>query len=41
MKIKKKSYREIASQFQIGKTAASSILKDGKKLRQEFELCKI
>ena len=33
----KKSCRE-ASQFQIGKTAASSILKDGKKLRKEFEL---
>ena len=35
----KKSCRE-ASQFQIGKTAASSILKDGKKLRKEFELFK-
>ena len=37
----KKSCREIAAQFQIGKTTASSILKDGKKLRQEFEFCKI
>ena len=32
--------REIAAQFQIGKTAASSILKDGKKLRKEFEFSK-
>ena len=32
--------REIAAQFQIGKTAASSILKDGKKLRKEFEFFK-
>ena len=32
----KKSCREIAAQFQIGKTAPSSILKDGKKLRKEF-----
>ena len=31
----KKSRREIAAQFQIGKTAASSILKDGKKLCKE------
>ena len=36
----KKSFREIAAQFQIGKTAASSILKDGKKLRKEFEFFK-
>ena len=36
MKVKKKSCREIAAQFQIGKTAPSSILKDGKKLRKEF-----
>ena len=36
----KKSCREIAAQFQIGKTAASSILKDGKKLRKEFEFFK-
>ena len=33
MKIKKKCCREIAAHIQIGKTAASSILKDGKKLR--------
>ena len=39
MKIKK-SCREIAAQFQIGKTAASSILKDGKKLRKEFKFFK-
>ena len=36
----KKSYREIAAQFQIGKTTTSSILKDGKKLRKEFEFFK-
>ena len=36
----KKSFRETAAQFQIGKTAASSILKDGKKLRKEFEFFK-
>ena len=40
MKIPKKSCTEIAAQFQIGKTAASSILKDGKKLRKEFEFFK-
>ena len=34
---KKKSCREIAAQFQIGKTDASSTLKDGKKLRKKFE----
>ena len=32
----KKSCRDIAAQFQIGKTAASSILKDGQKVRKEF-----
>ena len=37
---KKKSFREIAARFQIGKTAASSILKDGKKLCKEFEFFK-
>ena len=37
----KKSCREISVQFQIGKTAASSILKDGKKLRKEFEFLKV
>ena len=31
----KKSCREIAAQFQIGKIAASSILRDGKKLCKE------
>ena len=36
----KKSCREIATHFQIGKTAAASILKDGKKLRKEFEFFK-
>ena len=36
----KKSCREIAAQFQIVKTAASSILKDGKKLGKEFEFFK-
>ena len=36
----KKSYREIAAQFQIVKTAASSILKDGKKLHKEFKFFK-
>ena len=36
----KKRYREIAAQFQIGKTAASSIWKDDKKLRKEFEFFK-
>ena len=41
MKIKKKkSFREIAAQSQIGKTAASSILKEGKKLRKEFRFFK-
>ena len=30
----------MAAQFQIGKTAASSILNDGKKLRKEFEFLK-
>ena len=35
-----KSCGEIAAQFQIGKAAASSILKDGKKLRKEFEFFK-
>ena len=33
---KKKSCREIAAQFQIGKTAASSTLKDGKKLLKKL-----
>ena len=37
----KKRWREISVQFQIGKTAASSILKDGKKLRKEFEFLKV
>ena len=37
---KKYCCRETAAQFQIGKTAASSILKDGKKLRKEFEFFK-
>ena len=36
----KKSCREIATHFQIGKTGAASILKDEKKLRQEFEFFK-
>ena len=36
----KKSSREIATHFQTGKTAAASILKDGKKLRKEFEFFK-
>ena len=36
----KNSCREIAAQFQIGKIAGSSILKDGKKLRKEFEFFK-
>ena len=40
MNIQKKCCREIAAQFQIGKTATSSILKDGKKLRKEFEFFK-
>ena len=40
MKIPKKSCTEIAAQFQIGKTAASSILKEGEKLRKEFEFFK-
>ena len=40
MKIKKKSYREIAAQFQIVKTAASSILKDDKTLHKEFKFFK-
>ena len=35
------SCREIPVQFQIGKTAASSILKDGKELRKEFEFLKV
>ena len=36
----KTSCREIAAEFQLGKTAASSILQDGKKLRKEFEFFK-
>ena len=36
----KKCCREIAAQFQIGKTAASLVLKVGNKLRKEFELFK-
>lgn len=36
----KKSCREIATHFQIGKTAAASILKDRKKLCKELELFK-
>ena len=32
----KKSCREIANQSKIGKKAASSILKGGKKLHKEF-----
>ena len=36
----KKSCREIAAEFQLGKTAASSILQDDKKLRKEFEFFK-
>ena len=36
----KKSWKEIATQFQIDKTAAAPILKDGKKLRKEFEFFK-
>ena len=36
----KKSCREIAVQFQIGEAVASSILKDGKRLRKEFEFFK-
>ena len=37
----KKRCREIAAQFQIGKTAASSILEDGKKLRKESGFFKV
>ena len=36
----KRSYREIAAQFQTGKTAAPSIFQDGKKLRKEFKFFK-
>ena len=36
----KKSCTEIATDFQIGKTAAASILKDRKKLRKGLELFK-
>ena len=32
--------REIAAQFQVDKTATSSVLKDGKKLRKEFDFFK-
>ena len=35
----KKGCRDIANQFQIGKTAAA-ILRDGKKLRKEYEFFK-
>ena len=33
----KKGCRDIANQFQIGKTAAATILRDGKKLRKFFK----
>ena len=36
----KKGCRDIANQFQIGKTAAGTILRDGKKLRKEYEFFK-
>ena len=36
----KKGCRDIANQFQIGKTAAATILRDGKKLRKEYEFFK-
>ena len=36
----KKSFTEIAAHFQIWKTAAASILKDGKRLRKKFDLFK-
>ena len=36
----KKGCREIVNQFQIGKTAAATILRDGKKLRKEYEFFK-
>ena len=39
MKIQR-SCKEIADQFQIGNTVASSILKDGKKLCKEIEFFK-
>ena len=32
----KKSCRDISEQFKIGKTAASNILRDSKKLRKEY-----
>ena len=32
----KKGCRDIANQFQIGKTAAVTMLRDGKKLRKEY-----
>ena len=35
-----KSCKEIAIQFQINKTAPASILKDGQRLRREFEILK-
>ena len=36
----KKGCRDIANHFQIGKTAAATILRDGKKLRKEYEFFK-
>ena len=36
----KKSYRDIANQFQIGKTAAATIKRNGKKLRKEHDFFK-
>ena len=36
----KKGCRDIANQFQIGKTAATTILREGKKLRKEYEFFK-
>ena len=36
----KKGCRDIANQFQTGKTAAATILRDGKKLRKEYEFFK-
>ena len=36
----KKGCRDITNKFQIGKTAAATILRDGKKLRKEYEFFK-